>query len=119
MASRKVPVSCCARTLTRGVSGSRAEAGSTTILAEVAGALGRRNDPGSLSFFLPLFTRVRGGGILRTSCLRRSPKFRRVPRSSLPAHDAKSTPKIIHIGDASSTWRLLLSPPDVGERPED
>src|SRR5215216_5324917 len=75
MASRKVPVSCCARTLTRGVSGSRAEAGSTTILAEVAGALGRRNDPGSLSFFLPLFTRVRGGGILRTSCLRSSRKF--------------------------------------------
>src|SRR5215217_2110097 len=75
MASRKVPVSCCARTLTRGVSGSRAEAGSTTILAEVAGALGRRNDPGPRTFFLPLFTRVRGGGILRTSCLRSSPKF--------------------------------------------
>jgi hypothetical protein len=51
--------------------------------------------------------------------LRSSPKFRRVPRSSLPAHNSQPTPKIVHIGDASSTWRLLSSPPDIGDRPED
>ena len=42
MESQKVPVSCCAITPTKDVLGSRADADSTTIVAELAGTPGRR-----------------------------------------------------------------------------
>src|SRR5829696_3716105 len=49
MTSRKVPVSCCASTPTRGVSATRADAGSTTIPAVL---LGLRKAPRILALVL-------------------------------------------------------------------